>query len=144
MPAMQPYGKFALGQFNGAHPVDWDTDTIKVAVLDSGYTPNLDTDEFWSDVSAHEVAANGDYVAGGVALAGKSATYDAANDRVVLDATDLALTTDVVGRYLVAYKDTGSAATSPLIGYFDNGVNFGGGPNLDVTWDASGVLRATV
>lgn len=143
MATMDWYGKALLGQWNGSHPVDFDTDTIKVAVLDSGHTPNVDTHEFWSDVSADEVAAQGDYTTGGVALSSKTATYDAATDRVILDAADLALTTTITGRYLVVYKDTGTASTSPLLGIYDNVVDFGGGSSLSITWDATGVLRLT-
>ena len=143
MASMDWYGQALLGQFNGSHAVDWDTDTIKVAVLDSGHTPDLDTHEFWSDVSADEVAAQGDYVAGGITLT-CTASYDSANDRVKLDASDLALTTTISGRYLVVYKDTGTDTTSPLLGLYDNGAaDFGGGTSLDITWDATGVLRLT-
>ena len=143
MPTLSWYGLTLESQFNG-DPLDWTTATLKVAILDSGYTPNKDTDHYWSDISVNEAAANGDYVAGGVALASAAVSYDSTNDRVKLDAADLSLATATTGRYLVVYDDTGTDSTSRLLGYYDNGSDFGGGTSLDITWDATGVLRLNI
>lgn len=44
--------------------IDYDADTIKGALLDSGYTPDQAHD-FWDDVSADEASGTG-YTSGGV------------------------------------------------------------------------------
>lgn len=141
---MKWYGLPLKNLISGGTLFDWDTDTIKCAVVTSAYTPDQDAHDFWNDVSANEASASG-YTAGGQALSSKTVTYDTATNQVRLDAADVTWTSAVVGRYLVVYKDTGTASTSPLLGLYDNdGVNFGGGSTLTVTWDSTGVLRITV
>ncbi len=54
------------------------SDTLKMALLGSGYTPNLTTDQHFSDVNSHEVTGAG-YTAGGVTLASVTLTLTAAN-----------------------------------------------------------------
>jgi hypothetical protein len=137
---MKWYGLPLKNLIDGGTLFDWNTDTIKCAVVTSAYTPNQDTDDFWNDVSANEASASG-YTAGGATLASCTVTYDTTNNRVVLDAADVTWTSAVTGRYLVVYKDTGTASTSPLLGYYDNTTDFGGGSTLTVTWDSTGVLR---
>jgi hypothetical protein len=93
------------------------TDTIKLALFTNSYTPNIDTDEFFSGISANQVAAGNGYTSGGVALANKATTVDTTDDKGVFDADDVVftLTGPVTFRYAVLYKDTGNSATSPLI-----------------------------
>jgi hypothetical protein len=121
------------------------TDTIKVAMTTVAYTPNQDTDEFWSTPQASEVTGTA-YTAGGDALASKTVTYDAGTNEVRLDAADQVWETSTISgaRRAVIYKDTGSAATSPLLGH----VNFGqdeasSAADFTITWSANGVLRIT-
>lgn len=97
------------------------TDTLKLMLVTSGYTPNIDTDDFINDVSANEVS-NAGYTAGGATLASKAITIDTGNDRAYLDADDVSWTASVApltARYAVLYKDSGNPATSPVIGYID-------------------------
>ena len=104
--------------------IDLLNDTIKVALLANTYTPAIDTHEYFSDVSAHELATAGGYTAGGATLAGKTVICDTSIDKGVFDATDPEWTADGTGftcRYAVAYKDSGDPATSPLIAYWDLG-----------------------
>lgn len=58
--------------------VDYLSDTIKFALLDSGHTPNRNTHEVFSDVSGDEVSGAG-YTTGGATLGSKTITYTAAN-----------------------------------------------------------------
>lgn len=62
--------------------INWASDTIKMALLGSGYTPNLTTHVHWSDVSAQEVTGTG-YSSGGVTLGTKTHTVTAANSFAV-------------------------------------------------------------
>lgn len=98
--------------------IDLDTDTIKVAFTTSTFVPNIDTQDFFDDIT-NEVTGTG-YTAGGYTLANKSVTVDTTNDRAYFDADDISsATTTITFRYGIIYKSTGTAATSPLIGYID-------------------------
>ena len=48
------YGVPLANMFGGTSVWDWDTNTIKCALL-TGYTPSQDTHDFFNDVSASEV-----------------------------------------------------------------------------------------
>lgn len=69
------YGKAFLALAN--KEVDYLTDTIKVMLTTSTYTPNADTHDYKDDVT-NEVTGTG-YTAGGATLAFKTNTYTAAN-----------------------------------------------------------------
>jgi hypothetical protein len=99
------------------------TDTIKGALLTSAYTPDQDAHAFFNDVSAGQAVGTG-YTAGGQTLTGKTVTQDNTNNRGVFDAADLSWpTSTLTARYVAIYKDTGTAATSPLICLIDLGAN---------------------
>lgn len=141
------YGKALEGQYSGtsARRVDWANDTIKVALCTSSYTPNQDTHTYYSDLT-NEVANGNGYTTGGVTLGTKSVNYDTASNVLSLRAAASTWTSATFTcRYAVVYKDTGSAATSPLLGYTD----FGGNEQVTsgtftITWDATdGVLKIT-
>jgi hypothetical protein len=67
--------------------VDLDTDTIKVMLVTSSYTPNQDTHDFKDDVT-NEVAGAG-YAAGGATLANETVTADNTDNEGVVDADDV-------------------------------------------------------
>lgn len=122
-------------------PVDFDTDTIKVALATSAYTPNQDTHDYFDDVT-NEVVGTG-YTAGGATLASPVVTLDTANDRVDFDAADTSWTTSTItARYGIIYKSTGTASTSPLIGIIDFGSDqISSAGTFLIQWNASGILR---
>lgn len=143
MPTPVIMDRFKLGQVNGAHPVDFDTDTIKVVVLNNAYSFSQ-AHEFLSDIASNEVAGTG-YTAGGVAVAGKTVALDgsavefAHNDVTILQNAGGFST----GRYWAWIKDTGAAATSPIIMIMTEASDFGnvaGDLILDAD-PATGVLR---
>jgi hypothetical protein len=136
------YGNFLVKALN--KEVDWDTDTIKVALTTSTYTPNQDTHDYFNDVT-NEVTGTG-YTAGGNTLASKTITYDDANNVIVLDAADTTwASSTITARYAVVYASTGTASTSPLIGYVDFGSDQSStNGNFTITWDSTGIVRVTV
>lgn len=76
------YGKAQINMLGGeaggdSFQIDYLTDTIKLLLTTSSHTPNLDTHETKSDIT-NEVSG-GNYTAGGVALASKTAVYTAAD-----------------------------------------------------------------
>lgn len=129
-----------------SHDIDWVNDTIKVSAHSSSYTPNQSTDEFFSTVTNELSTANG-YTAGGATLGTKSIALSG-----LVTALKAAATTwtpsagqTLTIRYLVIRKDTGSAATSPVLGYVDLGADTSAtGANWTATWDSTdGVLKQT-
>jgi hypothetical protein len=139
---------YGLGLKHALSDVDWTTDTIKAALTTSGYTPDQDAHEFFSSVTNELATANG-YTAGGLTLASKTLTYDTATNQVRLDAADPTWTATpgntITARRMVVYKSTGTAATSPLLGWVDFGQDVSAtGDDLVVQLDATGLLRVTV
>jgi hypothetical protein len=141
--ASKLYGNFLLKALN--KEVDFDSDTIKVALLTSSYTPDQDAHDYFNDVSTYEVTGTG-YTAGGYTLASKTATYDSATNVIVLDAADVTWSSSTItARYAVVYDATGTASTSALIGYVDFGSDQSStNGNFTITWDSTGIVRITV
>jgi hypothetical protein len=126
--------------------INWASDTVKVSLHTSSYSPNQDTDEFYSALS-NELAASGNYSTGGSSLAGKAVAYDSTTNNEKLTATNLtfsALTPSAAFRYAVVYKSTGTGSTSPLICWIDFGADQNpGGSDFTLSWAATGVLYMT-
>lgn len=113
--------KFLTGAINAS------ADTLKCALIKDTYAPTLGSDEFLSTLSSHVVGTP-------QTLTSKTVTGG------VLDAADVtfsAVPTAAV-KYCAIYKDTGSAATSPLIALFDTAaglpVSTNGG-DIIIAWD---------
>ncbi|AFO71759.1 hypothetical protein CcrKarma_gp076 [Caulobacter virus Karma] len=101
--------------------IAFDTDTFKVMLVTSAYTPNKDTHTRKNQVT-NEVTGAG-YTAGGQTSA-VTITPDTANDREDLSFATVTWTSaTITARAAVIYKDTGTATTSPLIAYVDFGTD---------------------
>lgn len=124
--------------------IDWDTDTIKVALTTSAYTPAQDTHDYFNDVT-NEVTGTG-YTAGGATLGSKTITQNDGANRQTFDAADTSWTTSTItARYAVIYKSTGTAATSPLIGWVDFGSDQSStAGTFQIQWNAAGIFTSTV
>ena len=118
-----------------------DTDTIKVALVTSSYTPSAASHDFFDDVT-NEVSGTG-YTAGGATLGTKTVTQDNTDDEGVFDAADTTWTTSsITARGAVLYKSTGTPGTSPLIAYIDFGANkTSDGGTFQITWATEGILN---
>jgi hypothetical protein len=112
----------------GAGGINLSSDTIKVALATAAYVANMATDQFFSAVGSNFVGTpqqiTSPSITGGV-FNGNGVTYTAV--------------TGSQATQLVIYKDTGSAATSPLICRDDTAssglpVTPNGG-NITITWD---------
>lgn len=121
--------------------IDLDTDTIKVALVTSSYTPDQDAHDFFDDVT-NEVSGTG-YTAGGASLANKVVSADNTDNEGVFDADDVSWTTSTItARGAVLYKSTGTASTSALICYLDfstDKVSTAG--TFTISWNAEGILN---
>jgi hypothetical protein len=142
--ASKLYGQFLSQALN--KEIDFDSDTIKVALLTNAYTPDQDAHNYYDDVVANEVTGTG-YTAGGSTLANKTNTYNSATNVIVLDADDVTWSSSTItARYAVIYDATPATnATKPLIGYVDFGSDqSSSNGNFTITWDATGIVRITV
>lgn len=123
--------------------IAWATDTNKLALCTSGYTPDQGNDEFYSDL-IDELLGTGGYTVGGFTLTGCAVSYDPTTREYRFDADDVniaALTPSSPFRSGIVYKDTGVAGTSILLAY----INFGtdqnpGGLPFPIQWAATGVF----
>ena len=119
----------ARESFLGQNPaLDYDTDTIKVALVSSGYVFSQ-THQFVSSLGANIIARSS-------ALSGKTVTSG------IADAADITLSAvpgPTPGTALVLYKDSGTGdATSPLIAYIDTATGLPVTPNggdITIVWD---------
>lgn len=104
---------------NAARVIDFDTDTIKIMLCTSSYSPNVATHACKNSVT-NEVTGAG-YTAGGITLTNTSLTLSGGT--VTFDADDVTWFESVGGfnnaRYAVIYKNTGTANTSTLFAYID-------------------------
>ena len=142
--ASKLYGQFISQALN--KEIDWDTDTIKVALLSNAYTPDQDAHNYFDDVVANEVTGTG-YTAGGNTLANKTNSYNSATNVITLDADDTTWSSSTItARYAVVYDASPATnATRPLIGYVDFGSDqSSSNGNFTITWDATGIVRITV
>jgi hypothetical protein len=128
-----------------ARRFDWVNDTFKIT-LHTGTVPNQDTVDFADDL-ANEVANGNGYTTGGVTLGTKALTYDTASNTVRLDCADPSWTFSAskTAAYAVVIKDTGSAATSPVVGYIDFGGDQTSSSTFTIQVDATdGLFRGVV
>lgn len=137
------YGNFFLNLAD--KKIDFNSDTIKVALATSAYTPDQDAHDFFNDVT-NEVTGTG-YTAGGATLANCTITYTGATNVLKLDADDASwATSTITARYAIVYDSTpGTAATNPLILYVDFGADVvSTAGTFSIVWDAAGLATVTV
>lgn len=122
---------------------DLETATVKLALVTSTEVPNRDTDDFWDDASANEVANGNGYTTGGVTLTSVAITYDSASDQVRVDADDASwtFTGSKTWRYGYIYVDTaGASSTDPVIGLLTWDSDQSVSTAYTLQWDAAGIL----
>lgn len=128
--ALYPKWKQALLEFTTNN--DLDGQTVKVALVSSGYTYSS-SHQYYSSVSGSTV--------GTPQTIGSKTFTDGVFDGA--DVTFTAVTGSQVVS-LVIYIDTGSAATSPLVAFIDTGVTnlpvTPNGSDISITWNATGIF----
>ena len=115
------YGNGLKTAFN--KEVDWDTDTVKMALATSSYTPDQDAHDYWDDVSANEVAGGNGYTTGGETLTAKSITYTGATNTLSMDSDPVTWSSSTItARYTVIWSMLASPMSYghlPLFGHYD-------------------------
>lgn len=119
------------------------TATLKVALLGAGHSINIDTQKFWSDVSANEIAGTGGYTTGGQVLANKVLSQDNTDDEGVLDGDDpLWANSTITASFYVIYIDTGVAATSLIVVNTSlGGAKTSTGGDFTIQFNAEGIVN---
>lgn len=114
--------------------IDFDTDSFKILLVTSSYSPNKDTNTKRSDVT-NEISGTG-YTAGGASSA-VTVTNDTANDRIDINFADVSWSSaTLTAAAAVIYKSTGTASADNLVAYLDFGGNVtstNGTFTLDIT-----------
>jgi len=136
---MSAFYNFGKGEILKAN-IDLESDTIKVAFMDPSYTPDVDSEHYYSDISANIASGSTDQT-----LASKTVTVDDTNNRAEFDAADLSIANETITGgtdMMVVYKDTGTPSTSPLICYIDiaEGTITPIDGTLAITWNAEGIF----
>ncbi len=102
--------------------IDFDTDTFRVSLHTSAYTPDKDAHDFFNDVT-NEVVGTG-YTAGG-AVATITVNLDTANDRLDITLGGASWTTSTITARKAVYRKSrgGAASADELIGVNDFGAD---------------------
>lgn len=110
------YDKFLANQNNGTAVIDFDSDTIMVALCTA--FGSATTSDFFNDVT--ELANGNGYTTSGEIL---TITPSVSAGKYDLDANDTqwTFTAAKTFQYAVIYKYTGTTGTSPLVAYADLG-----------------------
>lgn len=137
--ADQVYNSFKASIMND-EVADLSTDDIRVALLDSGYTPDIDAHTTWGDVSTSEVTGTG-YTSGGEQLTGVSVSTDTTDDEGVFDASDVTWASSTIdAQYAVLYDS--SSTDNDLICVFDFGsVKSSSNGDFKIQWNSEGILN---
>jgi hypothetical protein len=133
------YGK--LFQTLATKKADLDTDTVKVMLCTSSYTPDIDSHQYKNDIT-NEVSGDG-YTAGGAIIDNTSISYDTTKHALVLTGDNVEWDdSTITARYGIVYDDT--ATDKPLIGIQDFGEDKSSsdGP-FKLSWDSVGILVLT-
>jgi len=137
------YGRGVEAFKNGS--VDWEADTIKVALLGSAHTPDQGAHQFFNEIAADEVSGSG-YTAGGATLMNATLTYDDVNLRVTLDGDNVTWDpSTITAQYAMLYREGATPGVDDyLIGYGDAGSEQSSdGAAFTIEWNAAGILRST-
>lgn len=131
------YGKVKILQGD----IDFDL-PINVALVTSSYTPNIDTEDFYNDVT-NECTNGSGYTTGGITLSSTTVILDTSGDKAVFDAADISWSSSsITARGAVMYRNTGTSSSSPLIAYFDFGSDkTSANGTFTISWNASGILN---
>lgn len=118
------FNAFLEAQADGTN--DFSSHNYKAALMDTGYSPDIDADEGWTDVSADEVGVVSGYTANGETMANVAITrYDATDktiiswDQVRWDLPDglsgikgiMVYNDSVAGKTLIAFYEQAAAVT---------------------------------
>jgi hypothetical protein len=123
-------------------PINHKSDTIKIALVTSSYTPDQDAHDFFDDVTNEVTGTN--YTAGGNTLT-VTTSQDNTDNEGVFDAANASwASSTITARGAVIYKSTGTPSTSPLICYIDFAQNYvSTNGTFLITFNSEGIINFT-
>lgn len=140
------YTPFKGDLLRGGHNLAADDMRILLAMTNTTFDTETD-DEFVDDTTTPDEYDGASYAR--KALGGEAVTDDTANDRGEFDANDIQWATLGAGTRqaagMVLFSFVMDDTDSPLVAWIDSG-GFpfsGNGGNVDVAWNAEGILQAT-
>ena len=141
------YNNFKEQVMEGIFDLSTGGDTLKL-ILVSSYTPNIDTDILYGDVTAEEYGATGNYSIGGETLTTQDVTQDDTDDEGVFDAADVTWTSlgplsPNTPSHCVLFDDTPTTPVDPLIAYWTLGTTATNGGNYTISWGTEGIINLT-
>lgn len=106
--------------------VDFANDVFIVILMQSGFTFNKDTHEFYADVIGNELATGNGYTQGAKILAGVTVTEDDTDDRCEVTWSDVTWVASggAIGPACGAIIIDGTVANDPVVGFIDFGGNY--------------------
>ena len=131
------YGITFLNALKNTLALDLDSDTIKIMLVTSSYTPDFGAHDFKGDVSNEVSGTN--YTAGGNTLG--SVTLTQTGGTIKFDAADTSWSSATItdARGAVIYDD--SLTDDPLIAYIDFGANYSSSNcTFTIAFNAGGIF----
>lgn len=131
------YGISFLNALKNTLALDLDSDTIKIMLVTSSYTPDFGAHDFKGDVSNEVSGTN--YTAGGNTLG--SVTLTQTSGTIKFDAADTSWSSATItsARGAVIYDDT--ITDDPLIAYIDFGADFSSSNGtFTIAFNAGGIF----
>ena len=116
---------------------------IRVALLSSAYTADVQNDDNWGEISSLEITGN-NYSSPGAELTTKSVT--ASGQEVVFNADDVTWSnSSITAYYAVVFDNTSTAAANKkLLSYTDfGGAKIADGGDFTIQWSTAGIFSIT-
>ena len=123
--------------------IDLENDTIKIALLTSGYTPDQDSHTAFDDIT-NEIVTGGGYTTGGATLANSTVSVDNTDNEGVFDADDVTWAASSISnaRGAVIYKHHASSTVAFLVGYLDFVINKSSiSADFTITFSTEGIVN---
>jgi hypothetical protein len=113
--------------------IDFENDTFMIALMDTGFTFDPDTDHGWADVSGDELANGNGYTTGGQALANVTVNENDVTDRteVAWDNAVWTAASGAIGPAAGAIIFDTTATADPIIAYIDFGGDLTAADTID-------------
>ena len=141
------YGKGMQHVMQNDTNSDLEVADLFLGLVTSSYSPNLDTDEFWSTPVTNELATGNGYTTNGYDVTGATFSYDATSDQVRLDINDPTWTFTAAKswQYGVLYERTSSTdASRKLFALLNWGSTQTVSTGYTLVIDANGLLYVDV
>ena len=115
----QPSNHFMFHLMSG--DVDFDADSFKIILMDTGFVFDIDNHSDYADVSASELATGNGYTANTKALAGVAVTQDDGDNRTEVTWNNVVWTASggAIGPVAGAIIIDDTVANDPVVGYID-------------------------